>query len=130
LFVIGIALIGGCDSRIMETELPGVYTANFGPARDTIELRSDGIYNHVFVEPGSSVEVRNEGSWQMNSDRGKNRITFKNFVWAPKTTGAELREAAGAGGLPVLWTTEVDRSWRGLMLVANSDLGFYYYRMR
>jgi hypothetical protein len=123
-------LLGGCQRPIIETDLVGRYTANFGNGTDTLELRSDGTYLHVFRQPGASTDVRNEGSWSMALSEGRDRVAFRDFVWALNTSGAQLRELSGSAPKPVLWTTQAYRSSGGVRLVANADLGQYYQKTK
>jgi hypothetical protein len=111
-------------------DLVGVYVANFSSGNDTIELRSDGTYLHVFTQPGESAVVRNEGLWNMALHEGRDRVAFRDFVWAPNTSGAQLREVSGFANQPVLWTTAAYRSRAGVRLVANADLGQYYQKAK
>lgn len=39
----GLILLG-CDKPLSRQEVAGLYTADFGAGRDTIELRPDGTY--------------------------------------------------------------------------------------
>jgi hypothetical protein len=125
-----LLILAGCESRITETELIGVYVDSFGSGNETIELRSDGTYSHIFRQPGASADVRNEGSWSMAPNEGPNRVAFKDFVFAPETSGAQLRSLSGSEQRPVLWSTTARRSWTGLRLIADADLGQYYQKAK
>lgn len=114
----GLILLG-CDKPLSQREVVGLYVADFGAGRETIELRPDGSYLHLFREPGASEEVKNEGSWRMTLEDKENRIVFENFVFAPKTSGAEL-------GAVALWNVEIYRAWNGVRLTVNADLGHFY----
>lgn len=121
----GLILLG-CDKPLSQQEVVGLYTADFGAGSDTIELRPDGTYVHLFSEPGAAAEVRNEGSWRMTLNGNENRIVFENFVFAPRTSGAELRAVAGRANQPVSWGVEIYRAWNGVRLTADADLGHFY----
>lgn len=55
----------------------------------------------------------------MTLDGNENRIVFENFVFAPKTSGAEP-------GAVALWNVEIYRARNGVRLTENADLGHFY----
>lgn len=73
--------------HVPDSDLPGKYIGKHGRGEDTIEIRVDGTYAHLYREKPDGELLSNEGSWKRDSDEG---ITFLNYQDFTNLQGGDL----------------------------------------
>ena len=58
------SLVAGCSIRVPESELPGVYVAEYENGREKLTLEKDGKYSQEVTLKGNDKPVTNSGVWK------------------------------------------------------------------
>ncbi|MBI5871018.1 MAG: hypothetical protein HZB44_08735 [Actinobacteria bacterium] len=74
---------------VPDSDLPGKYMGKHGKGEDTIEIRVDGTYEHLYREKPNGELMSNEGSWKRDSGEG---ITFLDYQDFTNLQGGDIGE--------------------------------------
>jgi hypothetical protein len=76
------ALVAGCSIRVQETELYGVYVAEYENGTETLTLEESGKYVQEVTLQGSDKPVVNSGVWRYHrpSNEIVARVDLKNCL--------------------------------------------------
>lgn len=101
----------GCSKKVEQSEIIGLYVADFGSGTNCLAVRSDGTYVHSFFPVGKAgVKVTNK--WEFEYWRGKPLITFYEYAADP----------IAVPNSDAFWPAEVIRSRGRLLLSTDSDV--------
>jgi hypothetical protein len=113
-------ILSGCSSdSVKKSEVLGVYVSNRADAVDIVNLMPDGRYAHYYVDPNGS-RVQDLGAWTYDSSDGNTRVTLQDWFESFEGSSGKLKS--------VTMCFSVDRSGGLARLIANDDLGEYYFQ--
>ncbi len=122
LFICAIVSFG-CFGEIKRTDIVGNFNANYENAVDTLELKADGTYVHIYKSTLSDDgrTFTNINKWNFEYINGKPKIVFSEFI-----SGIPSQYSGGHQG-PGTWVTEAKEPlFGGLRLPIFDDLDLYY----
>lgn len=123
-------LLAGCGERPLRAEIVGAYRLNRGTTIDSLLLRSDGVYLHVYASPEGGAVV-DSGRWHYDPEDEEDRaISFFDF----RVSGdLERLESGGRStGAPFvgLFMAPAERRRDGaIAIIASHDLALEYRKV-
>jgi hypothetical protein len=111
-----IAMLTGCASHYSAGDLAGKYALSVDGGVDTIQLGTNGTYSHTYKARGGQTDHQ-EGSWSLEDLQAGPTVVLDNFR-------PLLSENVRGRGFYYLLV--VKKSFRGLYLITNIDLGEGY----
>lgn len=104
-----------CCLEVSRSSVPGTYVATLATGIDTIVVRADGTYSHLFSRDGGPGEE--SGTWDLERVEGAPRISFHKFT-------PQWERGARQG----IWAARVQRTLHTMRLRISDDLNLYYER--
>ena len=119
--IVGCYLTSVSCRPVSRQELFGKYVRTSSYGRETLELRSNGHYIHVFTFDGQVIH--NTGSWELADDPGGAHVTLENFQnLLPRVVG----DAPEGAPKEVSTGLYVERSLDGVIKIGLEEFGCFY----
>lgn len=125
LLAVLLGMLGCFQSLDRPEQVVGVYDLEVGGVVDSLKVRPDGRYLHIYGRGGGPTVV-DSGTWTISHASGEPRIEFADFFpsWRAQTFP----------GLPAqrgYWSAYAERGLTGSVRIkVDADLGLAYVRRR
>jgi hypothetical protein len=107
-------------------DLVGLFIADAGKFRDSIETSDDGTYIHTYRFRSSDPEVQSRGTWKTEIREGSVWMIFSDFVWGTEFQAPNLSDTERA--MPSFWIVPVEKSGHKIRLRIHPDFAAYYVK--
>lgn len=114
---LAIILTGSC-APVEQDHVYGTYRSNIEVGTETLEIREDGTYLHLYRLDGA-VQLKNEGAWKFYRLPDGRRIEFLRYEFVPS-------KKFGTAARVVDWPAEVLRCGFSPCIPVRSETGYEF----
>jgi|SRR3990172_7953919 len=122
LIFVAVFLLLGCQSRVDQKDLIGVYEVQYPYGMEQLHIRPDGSYEQLFALKGQALKSINDGKWEISYSDGQ-ELVLNNPVIVDDGFGklSAMRKETG------IWPLHFRKGISGRMFFPiNEDQGFVF----